>query len=108
MSGIEYIIEDLATHPQCPHGPTLLFSRCINDDGERRNFFACAACRDRKYCNFFLWESDKHKTSDAKKNAWKVEQEKFTKNINHKKRFLLLNEVCLLLKFPSFPCLIEL
>ncbi|XP_060749983.1 rRNA N6-adenosine-methyltransferase ZCCHC4 [Tachysurus vachellii] len=40
--------------PQCPHGPAVLFQV---KSGKR--FYACSACRDRKYCSFFQWESEK-------------------------------------------------
>lgn len=93
MSGIEYISGDLSTHPQCPHGPTLLFSRCVNVTGDRRRFFACSACRDRKQCAFFLWESERESISDVKKLAWKIEQGKLVQDINHRKLFHELNSV---------------
>ncbi|XP_050420842.1 rRNA N6-adenosine-methyltransferase ZCCHC4 [Adelges cooleyi] len=45
-------METLDLHPQCSHGPTLLFSR--GTDGKK--FYSCAAYRDKKKCPFFLWE----------------------------------------------------
>jgi len=90
MSHIEIILEDLSNHPHCPHGPTVLFSR--TSDGKRLNFFACAACRDRKDCSFYLCEDDK-KVSDVKLKRWKEEKEKFIKGVNHSKLFVALNEV---------------
>ncbi|CAH0564076.1 unnamed protein product [Brassicogethes aeneus] len=81
MSGVEVITEDLSDHPQCPHGPTILFSKLHN--GEKRNFFACSACRDRKHCNFFLWQDELSKVLDGRKEAWEEERNKFIKNINH-------------------------
>ncbi|XP_034254878.1 rRNA N6-adenosine-methyltransferase ZCCHC4 isoform X2 [Thrips palmi] len=40
----------------CSKRPTILFKRTI--DGEEQKFYACAACRDRKDCNFFLKQGD--------------------------------------------------
>ncbi|KAJ3663199.1 hypothetical protein Zmor_007503 [Zophobas morio] len=88
MSGVEVIIQDLKTHPWCPHGPTLLFSRRINDT--KRNFFACSACRDRKSCPFFLYEDEKNK---YKPEVWEQERTKLLQNINHRKLFITLNKV---------------
>lgn len=91
MSSIEVIIEDLKTHPHCAHGPTVLFSRAVNN--VRRRYFACSACRDRKDCSFFLWEDDQHKISESKQRAWKEEQKKLTTGINHRKLFINFNKV---------------
>lgn len=91
MSGIEVIKSDLQQHPKCPHGPTLLFSRSV--DGQPKKFFACAACRDRKDCSFFLWHDDAHKVSAAKTKAWEKEKVKFLGGLNHRKAFINLNKV---------------
>lgn len=88
---IEVIIEDLKDHPRCAHGPTILFSREVK--GVRRNFFACSACRERKHCNFFLWEEEKDKITPSKKNIWEQEVINYLKNINHRKKFFVLNKV---------------
>ena len=40
-------------------GPTLLFVKVNQGKEETRRFYACSACRDRKDCNFFLWEDEK-------------------------------------------------
>nr|CAH7721362.1 unnamed protein product [Callosobruchus chinensis] len=85
---VEVIVKDPTDHPSCPHGPTLLLSRHVK--GEKRNFFACAACRERKDCNFFLWEDEKH---TYKKNIWKEEQRKYSSGVNHRKKFVVLNEI---------------
>ncbi|XP_044252568.1 rRNA N6-adenosine-methyltransferase ZCCHC4 isoform X2 [Tribolium madens] len=74
MSGVEVIIEDLQSHPWCPHGPTLLFS----------------PCRDRKLCPFFLYEDEKHK---YKTEVWHKEREKFLRKIDHRKLFLILSKI---------------
>lgn len=89
--GIEVITEDLEDHPHCPHGPTILFSRVVS--GKPRNFFACAACRDRKDCAFFLWEDEKGTLTGQKQDAWQQEKEKFIGNINHKKLHSEFNKV---------------
>jgi hypothetical protein len=88
MSGVEVIVEDLQSHPWCPHGPTLLFSR--KTDGIKRNFFACSACRDRKLCPFFLYEDEKNK---YKAEIWEQERAKLLQGVDHRKRFLTLNQV---------------
>lgn len=46
--------------PECPHGPMLLFEKAA-DGGTKagRQFYACAACRDRKQCAFFLWRDER-------------------------------------------------
>ncbi|XP_078071689.1 rRNA N(6)-adenosine-methyltransferase ZCCHC4 isoform X2 [Mustelus asterias] len=48
-------------------GPTLLFVKIKHKKQEARRFYACAACRDRKDCNFFQWEDDK--VSEARQLA---------------------------------------
>lgn len=85
---IQVISERLDSHPQCPHGPTLLFSKQIKS--KKRRFFACAACRDRKDCNFFLWEDDRLK---FKKEVWAVKSKNYLGSINHRKKFIALNKV---------------
>uniref|UniRef100_A0A1Y1N7L4 CTCHY-type domain-containing protein n=2 Tax=Photinus pyralis TaxID=7054 RepID=A0A1Y1N7L4_PHOPY len=92
MSHVEVILEDLTSHPKCPHGPTVLFSRV--SDGRRINFFACSACRDRKQCSFYLGTEEKM-TSIAQQK-WKEATENFTKCINHRKQFMGLNEIKLM------------
>lgn len=91
MSGIEVIKSDLQKHPRCPHGPTLLFSRIV--DGQPRNFFSCSACRDKKDCNFFVWEDERNKVSVAKSKAWDKERQKLVGNLNHRKAYINLNKV---------------
>ncbi|CAG9773825.1 unnamed protein product [Ceutorhynchus assimilis] len=92
LQGVTVIIEDLKSHPKCPHGPTLLFSR-----ENQRKFYACAACRDRKLCSFFLWQDELNKLSQSKLEVWEKERKKFLKGINHKKRFIMLNKIKALL-----------
>lgn len=93
MTGVEYITEDLSSHPQCAHGPTLLFSRSINTKGDRRRFFACSACRDRRECSFFLWADEENRVSDARRQAWEAERQRNTPTIDHNERFDHLQKV---------------
>ncbi|XP_048413356.1 rRNA N6-adenosine-methyltransferase ZCCHC4 isoform X2 [Stegostoma tigrinum] len=69
VPGIELILnrEAEAWAPHCPHGPTLLFVKVTRKKRESRRFYACAACRDRKDCNFFQWEDEK--VSEARQLA---------------------------------------
>lgn len=83
MPRVEIIDSDLSKNPMCPHGPTILFSRTIAET-KTRNYFACGACRDRKDCNFFLWQDEFKKLNVAKKTIWKKENEKFLLNFNPK------------------------
>lgn len=91
MSGIEVIDRDLSKNPRCPHGPTILFSRVI--DMKRRNFFACSACRDRKDCNFFLWENELDKVEETKRTVWEQDNERFLSNFNPKQLEKTLKKV---------------
>ncbi|KAM3831882.1 rRNA N(6)-adenosine-methyltransferase ZCCHC4 [Vipera latastei] len=56
-----------APAPECPHGPTILFSRILPGTEKARRFYACSACRERKDCNFFQWEDEK--ISEARLSA---------------------------------------
>lgn len=60
-SGIQVVLTQQAESraPFCPHGPTLLFVKFNYGKEEGKRFYACAACRDRKDCNFFQWENEK-------------------------------------------------
>ncbi|KAJ8923386.1 hypothetical protein NQ315_001944 [Exocentrus adspersus] len=89
--GVDVIVEDLKNHPHCSHGPTILFSREVK--GARRNYFACSTCRGRKQCNFFLWEDEKSKLTSSKAKVWEQEKTRHLKNINHRKKFVVLNDV---------------
>ncbi|XP_050311109.1 rRNA N6-adenosine-methyltransferase ZCCHC4 isoform X1 [Anthonomus grandis grandis] len=89
---IKVIVEDPKSHPVCPHGPTLLFSK--NNTEEVKRFFACSAYRDRKHCGFFQWaDKSSNLQSTEKLEARKVEQKKFLKGINHRKAYVLLNKI---------------
>eukprot|EP00118_Oscarella_pearsei_P017475 m.173504 g.173504 ORF g.173504 m.173504 type:complete len:460 (+) comp39095_c0_seq32:60-1439(+) len=57
--GVDVCVEGPEHHPECPHGPTLLFTRYYEEKAPRR-FYACSAFRDRKGdgCNFFQWADE--------------------------------------------------
>ncbi|XP_032080316.1 rRNA N6-adenosine-methyltransferase ZCCHC4 [Thamnophis elegans] len=63
-----------APAPECPHGPTLLFTRTLPGKGKARRFYACSACRERKGCHFFQWEDEQ--ISEARLSA----REKFNQS----------------------------
>lgn len=90
-TGVDVIIEDLKSHPSCPHGPTLKFSKDVGQ--VKKYFYSCSACRDRKLCNFFMWADEKDKVSKPKLEAWESERIKFLKVVKHRKQFLALNKV---------------
>ncbi|ERL95119.1 rRNA N6-adenosine-methyltransferase ZCCHC4 isoform X1 [Dendroctonus ponderosae] len=90
-TGVDIIIEDLKSHPCCPHGPTLMFSKDVGQ--VKKYFYSCSACRDRKLCNFFLWADEKDKVSKHKLDAWECERITFLKGINHRRQFLAFNKV---------------
>lgn len=92
MSGIEYIQDNLETHPECIHGPTFLFERTTAKGTTR--FYACSACRDRKDCSFFLPEEKLDKTNTEKaENVLREQKKTFTSEIDHKILFKTLNQV---------------
>ncbi|KAB7504625.1 Zinc finger CCHC domain-containing protein 4 [Armadillidium nasatum] len=72
MSKVEIHINDIEQNPCCPHGPSVLFER-IFQDGRRKKFYACSACRDRKLCPFYLEEEQivkrNEKTTDMQKES---------------------------------------
>lgn len=72
-SGVEVILENVKSHPLCPHGPTLIFER-YTVDGKKsgRRFYACSACRNRTECKFFHWVDDKF--SAEHEEFWKLER----------------------------------
>lgn len=91
MSSVEVVLRECSINPSCPHGPTILFSRIENENS--RNFYACSACRDRKKCNFFIWEDELVKITEDKKKIWKLEIDKYINGVNHRKLFATFNEV---------------
>jgi hypothetical protein len=55
-----HLDSDISTHPRCKHGPTLLFSRHMGGtQGVVKNFYVCAAYRNRKDCDFYQEVGDK-------------------------------------------------
>lgn len=90
QTGVNVILQKVDLNPCCPHGPTLLFSKRVKSD--TKNFYACAAQRDRKFCSFYLREGESLKNPDI----WKQITLNFSKGINHRKLFLILNEVRIL------------
>jgi len=53
VKSVTVYMDNLNDHPQCAHGPTLLFSR----GSDNKKFYSCSAHRHRKKCSFFLWEN---------------------------------------------------
>ncbi|XP_060521921.1 rRNA N6-adenosine-methyltransferase ZCCHC4 [Cylas formicarius] len=90
-AGVEVILPIASGAPSCPHGPTLLFSKFCGN--EKRNFFACSACRDRKLCGFFLWQDEKEKVSASRQKLWNESNLKFLKNIRRRKSITTLSKV---------------
>lgn len=86
-TGVDIILSNLVDNPCCPHGPTLLFSKKIKTDITK--YYACSAQRDRKFCSFYLRAGEKFKNIEI----WKQNALNFKKGINHRKKFLLLNEI---------------
>lgn len=85
--GVDVLTQNIENNPCCPHGPTILFCRTVN--GVPRKYFACSACRDRKQCNFFLWEDEKSKFNEK---YWAAESQKFIKFVKHREMFGALNK----------------
>ncbi|XP_008557635.1 rRNA N6-adenosine-methyltransferase ZCCHC4 [Microplitis demolitor] len=88
-SNIECFWSNLKSHPQCPHGPTLLFARRINED--LNYFYACSACRDRKICHFYLKKDEE--LTKAQKERWQGEIKKYNHKHNHQKSYIRFNEL---------------
>ena len=66
---VRVVLDEAAEPPCCPHGPTILFKRESREGTVSKCFYACAAHRDRKGCDFFMWQN--FKASQAKKQEWK-------------------------------------
>ncbi|XP_017775093.1 PREDICTED: zinc finger CCHC domain-containing protein 4, partial [Nicrophorus vespilloides] len=88
--GIKVIESDLSKHPKCPHGPTLLFTRTGEED---KPFFACSACRDRKDCEFFLWQSEYDMFSKAKNKYWEGQAKKYLRGVDHENLYSVYEAV---------------
>ncbi|KAG7200667.1 hypothetical protein KM043_001220 [Ampulex compressa] len=87
--GLECLWSDLSKHPQCPHGPALLFSRYVDETAEQ--FFACSACRDRKLCKFYLKQGEQ--LTKAMTTFWQQERKKFLQRYPHQKLYIRFNEL---------------
>lgn len=82
-------VNGIENNLHCSHGPTVLFSK----NNDKRKYFACSACRDRKDCNFFIYEDEVNKISKYKKEVWEQEKKKYLGNINHIKQYITFNKV---------------
>ncbi|XP_014241340.1 zinc finger CCHC domain-containing protein 4 [Cimex lectularius] len=78
MSVTRVDCDNLEKNPECPHGPTLLFTRIVK--GRPQRFFACSACRDRKDCPFFLLEGEK--VTESKLLSWKVLRDELNPDVS--------------------------
>ncbi|CAK9824439.1 rRNA N6-adenosine-methyltransferase ZCCHC4 [Anthophora retusa] len=80
---------DPSKHPQCPHGPTLLFGSYEN--GKLQKFYVCAACRERKLCKFYLKEGEKLTKAQASK--WDQERKQYVSRYRHRSLYVRFNEI---------------
>lgn len=80
IGNVDLILNTEDKAPNCPHGPTLLFSKYDLPSGKEKRFYACAAFRDRKQCPFFQLEHEQvsSETLEARENDWKTKQPPFT------------------------------
>ncbi|KAK0164843.1 hypothetical protein PV328_003415 [Microctonus aethiopoides] len=88
-AGLECFWGKLSEHPKCPHGPTLLFGKRIDD--ELKQFYACSACRDRKLCNFYLEKGQD--LTKIQKNVWQEKIKKISQSYNHRRCYIKFNEL---------------
>lgn len=95
--GVEVILDQLEDNPSCPHGPTILFKRLT--DGEEQKFYACAACRDRKDCNFFMKFGEEWTVK--KKQLWDKRKIAVLPEIDHDQ---LISRFLKVSKLPSTEC----
>ncbi|KOX67472.1 Zinc finger CCHC domain-containing protein 4 [Melipona quadrifasciata] len=86
---MECFWSDLNKHPQCPHGPTLLFGTYEN--GKLEKFYVCAACRERKMCKFYLKEGEKLTKQQAAK--WEQERKQFMSRYRHRQLYVRFNDI---------------
>ncbi|XP_011505602.1 PREDICTED: zinc finger CCHC domain-containing protein 4 [Ceratosolen solmsi marchali] len=80
---------NLKEHPQCLHGPLLLFGREI--DGTINKFYACSACRDRKLCSIYFEYGEK--PLDKQKLFFEQDRKKALRPYNHQKLFIQYNKL---------------
>ncbi len=57
-------LANLAKHPFCKHGPSVLFS------SKKKQFYSCAACRDHKVCSFYAEYNADKPVSGEKMKVW--------------------------------------
>ncbi|XP_029034666.2 rRNA N6-adenosine-methyltransferase ZCCHC4 [Osmia bicornis bicornis] len=86
---MECIWSDPSKHPQCPHGPTLLFGKY--ESNELKKFYICSACRDRKTCTFYLKEGDE--LSKDERIKWEQKRKEYVSRYNHRSLYIRFNEV---------------
>eukprot|EP00088_Acartia_fossae_P070144 TRINITY_DN9318_c0_g1_i15.p1 TRINITY_DN9318_c0_g1~~TRINITY_DN9318_c0_g1_i15.p1 ORF type:complete len:539 (+),score=42.74 TRINITY_DN9318_c0_g1_i15:34-1650(+) len=65
---------DISQNPRCPHGPTVLFQDEVQG-GRKRQYYACAAYRDKKVCDFHLDREEK--ITQGKKFKWEQKLKEF-------------------------------
>ncbi|XP_076229186.1 rRNA N(6)-adenosine-methyltransferase ZCCHC4 [Nomia melanderi] len=86
---MECFWSDLSKHPQCPHGPTLLFGTYEN--GKLEKFYVCAACRDKKLCKFHLKEGEQLTKQQAAK--WEKDKKEYASRYRHRLLYLTFHEI---------------
>lgn len=86
---MECFWSDPSKHPQCPHGPTLLFGKY--EHGELKKFYVCSACRERKDCTFYLKEGDQ--LQNQEKIKWEQKRKQYASQYNHRSLYVRFNEV---------------
>ena len=82
-AGAKVIFGDKSEKPKCPHGPTVLFEKVTK--GVAKQFFACSAYRDRKFCDFFHVKNEK--VTSGKTVKWAVQRKDLIRNKEHSKLY---------------------
>jgi len=75
----DIILDGFSCNPKCVHGPTVLFKDTVN--GKERLFYACAAYRDKKICDFHAAKDEKF--TQGKIFKWKLKQDEFMEGRDH-------------------------
>jgi len=83
MAGAKVIFGDKSEKPKCQHGPTVLFEKVTK--GVTKQFYACSAYRDRKFCDFFHVKNDK--VTNGKSVKWAVQRKDLIRNKDHSKLY---------------------
>ncbi|KZC11169.1 Zinc finger CCHC domain-containing protein 4, partial [Dufourea novaeangliae] len=97
---MECFWSDLSKHPQCPHGPTLLFGTYEN--GKLEKMYVCAACRERKLCKFHLKEGEQLTKQQVAK--WEQERKQYASRYNHRLLYLFYHEIMKLAPEKRYYC----